>query len=906
MKPYNLPRFLLPCMLVNMALTVSAAPLSINFQPKDQSVILYQQAAFGVIASGTAPLAYQWRKDGVPIVGATNDQIVLAQAQFFDAGRYSVIISNSENSVTSADTDLTVNAPKGGDLDCSFACGSWINGSVHSMAVQPDGKVLIAGDFSTVHGAARSGIARLNADGTTDYTFISGVSGANGVVAVQHDGKVLIGGNSGIARLNADGTPDSGFQNGLSGGNGVSSIVVQGDGKVLIGAGFTYVNGVSRNNIARLNADGSLDSGFLNGLSGVNGRPFDSLGSPGVNSVEVQSDGKVLIGGYFAMVNGVSRINIARLNADGTLDGGFLNGLSGASSPGVYAEIYSVAVQSDGKVIIGGQFTVVNGVSRTNMARLDADGALDTSFDPVAGGWPIAIQSDGKILAWPFRLNADGSRDSGFQNELAELDGYGSSVAVQSDGKLLIGGYYSHGIARLNADGSRDNRFQNGLAELDGNVSSVAGQNDGKVLIVGQFTAVNHESRNNIARLNADGTMDNGFQAEVSGTYSAVRSVVLQSDAKVLIAGYFNTVNGVSRTNIARLNTDGTLDSGFEAEVSETDSVPSSLALQSDGKVLVAFVPTVVNGMRNPTRLARLNTDGSLDSGFQAEVSGTDSRVRSVVVQSDGKVLIGGWFDEANGVSGLENIARFNTDGTLDNGFQGLASANGAVESVALQTDGKVLIGGSFNVVNGVSRNGIARLNADGSLDSGFQKGLSGDPGLTGLVFSVAVQGDGKVLIGGGFNAVNDASRNSIARLNADGTVDSSFQNGMSGIPFIACGFDYCQFVSAVALQTDGKVLVGGRFRTVNGVPAAGVARLWGSADIPPQIKRINRNGTDVNLAWSALPNRKYRVQYKDTLSANNWTDLAGDVSANGATASKTDAIPGGASQRYYRVVLLP
>jgi len=606
------------------------------------------------------------------------------------------------------------------------------------------------------------------------------------------------------------------------------------------------------------------------------------------------------------MVNGVSRTNIARLNADGTLDGGFLNGLSGASSPGVYAEIYSVAVQSDGKVVFGGQFTVVNGVSRTNMARLNADGALDTSFDPVAGGWPIAIQSDGKILAGPFRLNADGTRDSSFQNGLAEADGFVSSVAVQSDGKVLIGGYFSRGIARLNTDGALDNGFQNRLAEADNWVSSVEVQNDGKLLIVGQFTAVNRDSRNNITRLNADGTMDNGFQAEVAGTYSRVVSVVGQGDGKVLIAGYFNTVNGVSRTNIARLNMDGTLDSGFQAEVSVPDSVPSSVALQIDGKVLVAFAPTVVNGMRNPTRLARLNTDGSLDSGFQAEVSGTDSRVRSVVVQRDGKVLIGGWFDEVNGVSGPENIARFNNDGTLDSGFQRLASANGGVESVALQTDGKVLIGGSFNVVNGASRNGIARLNADGSLDSGFQTGLPGDPGLAGLVFSVAVQEDGKVLIGGGFNAVNDVSRNSIARLNADGTVDSSFQNRMSGIPFITCGFDYCQFVSSVALQADGKVLIGGRFSTVNGVPAAGVARLWGTADIPPQIKRINMNGTDVNLAWAALPNREYRVQFKDTLSATNWTDLAGDVSATGVTASKTDAIFGGTSQRYYRVVLLP
>src|SRR5213593_4909870 len=123
-------RFILSWVIVNLALTAGAAPPSIDFQPKDQTVILYQQAAFGVIARGTAPLFYQWRKDGVPIAGATNDQIVLDQPQFAEAGRYSVIVSNAEGSVTGAEAVLTINSPKGGDLDYSFAWGGSINGRV--------------------------------------------------------------------------------------------------------------------------------------------------------------------------------------------------------------------------------------------------------------------------------------------------------------------------------------------------------------------------------------------------------------------------------------------------------------------------------------------------------------------------------------------------------------------------------------------------------------------------------------------------------------------------------------------------------------------------------------------------------------------------------------------------------
>src|SRR5262245_39924014 len=156
--------------------------------------------------------------------------------------------------------------------------------------------------------------------------------------------------------------------------NRVNSVAVQSDGKVLIAGGFTTVNGVSRISIARLNPNGTLDRGFQNGST--------SAGANGpVNSVVVQSDGKTLIGGTFDTVNGVGRTNIARLNADGTVDSSFLNGLFGVSrSVGFSSSVLSVAVQSDGEVLIGGGFFEVNGMSRDGVARLNADGALDTAF----------------------------------------------------------------------------------------------------------------------------------------------------------------------------------------------------------------------------------------------------------------------------------------------------------------------------------------------------------------------------------------------------------------------------------------------------------------------------------------------------------------------------------------------
>jgi uncharacterized delta-60 repeat protein len=476
------------CLLIVNASKLSAAAPSITFQPKDQTVILYQPAAFGVIASGTAPLSYQWRKDGVPIADATNDHITLAQPQFSDGAAYSVIVSNAESSATSADAVLTVNSPKGGDVDCSFACGSSINGIVSCVAVQVDGKILIAGTFTTVDGAVRGGIARLNADGTTDYTFMNGLSGAN---------------------------------------NNVSSVAVQNDDKVLIVGDFTAVNGVSRRGIARLNPDGSLDGGFQDGLSGVE----------------------------------------------------YLNGCC--------AFVNSLAVQSDSKVLIGGRFTTVNGVGRTNIARLNSDGTLDANFNPAAGGGtiltqrgrPIVIQSDGKVLLGVTRLNSDGSLDNGFKVEVGEI----YSVAVQSDGKVLIGGWFAEvngvrlqSIARLNANGTLDAGFLNRLPGISGgdyHVNSVTVQGDGRLLIGGSFTTVNGERRTNIARLNSDGTLDSSFLNGLSGATSnpygpfgdrpGVWCVVMQPDGKVLIGGNFDTVNDDTRNGIARLNPDGTLDRTF-------------------------------------------------------------------------------------------------------------------------------------------------------------------------------------------------------------------------------------------------------------------------------------------------------------------------------------------------------
>ena len=218
----------------------------------------------------------------------------------------------------------------------------------------------------------------------------------------------------------------------------------------------------------------------------------------------------------------------------------------------------------------------------------------------------------------------------------------------------------------------------------------------------------------------------------------------------------------------------------------------NSVALQADGKVLIG------GGQSTSGYVRRLNADGTLDTSFNAGTGGANSEVLCVAAQSDGKVLVAGSFTSVNGTS-RNKIARVNADGTLDTSFNPGTGPNNAVRSVAVQLDGKVLIGGDFGLVNGAARNHIARLNADGSLDTLFNPG-AGSGGSK--VHSIAVQPDGKMLIGGAFTSVAGTARNSIARLNADGSLDTLFN----------AGTDTNGWVRSVVVQTDGKVLVHGKF----------------------------------------------------------------------------------------------
>ncbi|NET31230.1 MAG: HYR domain-containing protein [Cyanothece sp. SIO1E1] len=353
--------------------------------------------------------------------------------------------------------------------------------------------------------------------------------------------------------------------------------------------------------------------------------------------------------------------------------------LDASFDPGTGANqfLFSSAIQPDGKIIIGGRFTSYNGTTRNSIARLNDDGSLDTSFDPGTGA-----------------------------NQFVQTS------TLQPDGKIIIGGAFtSYGgtalnyIARLNADGSLDTSFDPGTG-ADGVVIVAAIQPDGKIIIAGAFNSYNGTARNKIARLNADGSLDTSFDPG-TGADELILTAALQSDGKIIIGGRFTSYDGRTRNHIARLNDDGSLDTSFGADA---DGEVRTTAIQSNGKIIIGGSFTSYNGTpRN--RSARLNGDGSLDTSFDPG-TGPNSDILITAIQPDGKVIIGGVFTSFGGTA-RNFVARLNDDGSLDTSFDTGTKANNQVRTAAVQSDGKIIIGGFFTSYDGTTRNRIARLNGE-------------------------------------------------------------------------------------------------------------------------------------------------------------------------------------------------
>lgn len=350
-------------------------------------------------------------------------------------------------------------------------------------------------------------------------------------------------------------------------------------------------------------------------------------------------------------------------------------------NPGLGADgpVRSVAVQNDGKVLIGGEFTSVDGVVLPGIARLHVDGYLDSSFNPGAG-------PNGAVCV----------------------------VKALEDGKVLAGGTFTqvntataNRLVRLNTDGSVDGTFATGSGP-NGPIWTIAEMEDGRVVIGGEFTSISGQARKNVARLLPDGSVDPEFNPG-AGPNAVVYSAAAQTDSRILIAGAFTSVGGFNQSYIARLNTNGTVDAEFSLPLAP-NAVVRDMALQNDGRIVLVGDFSQVGG-RAAGRIARLNADGSMDAAFDSG-AGANGTIFTVTAHDDRRIVLGGDFSAINGHS-LNRIGRLNFDGSVDIGFNPGSGANNSVLSAVVQPDSAVVIGGRFTHVNGLPRNRVARLHGE-------------------------------------------------------------------------------------------------------------------------------------------------------------------------------------------------
>lgn len=679
------------------------------------------------------------------------------------------------------------------------------------QAIQADGKILVWGGALAVQGVAKGSLVRLNSDGTLDNSFSYCHCGINSFVnaAPLPDGKVLVAGSAEIGvkviRLNNDGSLDPTFYfvPPVAGTNSVGSIVaVQPDGRFFITRSWSQT-GYSGTDLYHFDANGTADSSFTGVAIGFGSPNFSSLGA-----IEVLPDGR-----FYVAINTFAPFStftsLKRYLASGAVDAAWV-----APNFGATPTISGLDTQTDESLLVSGNFDNVNGVSKSDIVRLMPAGNVDLGFTGPASfqGTGVKVLANGKILYSStsglgagnrmYRLTSGGSLDGTYVMD-ASINTIRNAWVVDSADRVIFAA--GNGLVRLLVDGALDTSFNPNLG-VYGQVHTIARQTDGKVIVAGEFTAFNGVPTIKLVRTNSDGTLDPTYNTG-TGFNAIPTKMVVQTDGKLLVIGPFTSYNGTAAPGIVRLMPNGTVDPLFSVIPSSGSNI-LGIELLSDGRFYIAGNFSTVNGTARPG-VARLQTDGALDTAFNALIGGTPS-VSAVVVQPDTKVLIGGSFSGVGGfnrsnfvrvdsagvldqsfnptntVAGriylagegkilttpfnqqeVMGIVRRNSDGTTDAGLSSIAfqhtssSGNTRLDSILVRPDGSMIVVGSFNRVGSAARSGIVRLSPVGTLDPLFLAGSSDN-----RVRAIIESGTDKVLIGGDFTRIENTTKAGIARLN--------------------------------------------------------------------------------------------------------------------------------------------
>jgi uncharacterized delta-60 repeat protein len=585
-----------------------------------------------------------------------------------------------------------------------------------------------------------------------------------GAMVVQPDNKLLVSIETGeFLRLNPDGTLDATFNPPVS-HNYYNSIAVQADGKILVAP-----------TLDRFNPDGSKDPSFTS-----------QLGSEHPDRLALQSSGK-------AIVNTVSSPYLRRLNTDGSVDSTFVANLS--------TRVESILILPNDAILVRLVQLTPDGAFVFTIVRLNPDGSSDPSFHPDSRLYIWhAVQSDGKVVAsfrdpstddfFLGRMNVDGSLDSSYQTYSLAASGYipPALVAfVQADGSILAeidSSTEGQEFLRFSSSGVLNPASKTPF-KIPAPVTKLAAQSDGEVLAAGDFNFVDDASRGALIRLDRNGNIDGGFHPLMFASTTIAQDLDLQSNGAILFS-----VSGIDSAAQMRLTPDGSVDPSFTPQnlgpkfkalnddkiLTVSDAVRRLL---NDGNLDVAFAPTEpkFGGEQDGTLAAfaiqpdgniiaigsgetfqsihsepfnagvlRIKQDGGIDNSFHPPAFGSGTRFNCVAVQNDGKILLGGRFSTTDG-SGIANLIRLNSDGSVDHTF--VAVPDYTVSAIVVEYPGTILIGGGFSNINGQPAARVARLGPYGQLDPSFHLDTGG-----GAVYALTVLPNGSVVAGGEFGVV--------------------------------------------------------------------------------------------------------------------------------------------------------
>jgi hypothetical protein len=913
-------------------LTVADCP-QLTLQPLGDSLCVGSTASFRVAATGTGPFFISWYRNGEllendgRISGASSTNLVISNADIYDAGTYDVLISNACGSTNSIPVELVVLTPP-------------------EITLQPQNKVAYEGETVSFSSAAISnltnyyrwhlnGLALPGAD--TPMLVISNVTKAH-----AGDYTVIIS-NSCAAITSAVATlavpdclliaADPISQEVTAGSSAAFSVTASGgpilsyrwryndaelNDSVLISGSYTpqlQIASVGSNHVGYYSVVISNFCGFITSAPAVLTltKPFVAETAPPsigdlklsragtLQAVVVQPDGRIIVGGFFSSINGVPRNNLARLNPDGSVDGTWDAGIVGG-------EVRALALALDGtNLFVGGDFTKIGGQFRNGLAKLSTEnnGAADGLWDP-------NVSSIGTVQA----------------------------IAVFSTNVFIggsfegVGGVVRQGLAKLNGagTGAPDVLWR---ADVGGGSVSCLAAAGGSLYVGGVFSSVRGEARANLARVavGGGGLVDAGWMPEPNG---AVSALAVQG-FELFVGGQFSTIGGTYRSGLAKFQIGtGVLDEqwnpmaqtgvyslGLRGTNLYVGAVASLLKIRTTGtgeqdvlwrpdllwdtyppviEAIVAVTSGVfAGGMLTDASgtvaagMAKLNEfNGARVSSFgvQLELPGT---VYAMGRQPDGKVILGGDFLFAGGLV-RRNLARLNVDGTVDGAW--LPSAYGAVEAIGLN-GGSAFVGGWFERIGTNNLRYLAKVNTAGSdaVDANWR------PLLDGGVHSLAVAGT-DIFVGGQFQEVNGWTRRGVCKLSSSGV-------GMLDTNWNANLFEADLRVFAYALELDDDDLyVGGKFASAGGVPLANLARVSSSGgglvdgswrpNPDGEVRALELAGTNLyvggafTLIGGQVRRHVGRVSVQGNGAADSWAPQVNDMVRALATAGTHVYVGGG------------